>query len=80
MNARIQKWGNSQGLRLPKTVLETAHFMVGEEVVLQAEDGQIILKPAKKAKLSIHDLVRRMPKGAKAGEEGFGRPAGREEW
>jgi antitoxin component of MazEF toxin-antitoxin module len=32
MITKIQNWGNSQGLRLAKQVLEDAHISVGEEV------------------------------------------------
>ena len=32
MLAKIQKWGNSQGLCLTKTLLTDAHLGVGDEV------------------------------------------------
>ncbi len=32
MLAKIQKWGNSQGLRLTKNLLEDAQLDVGDEV------------------------------------------------
>ena len=43
MESKIQKWGNSQGLRLPKPLLEAAHFLVGETVELSLEAGQIVI-------------------------------------
>jgi antitoxin component of MazEF toxin-antitoxin module len=82
MNAKIQAWGNSQGLRLAKPLLEAAHLAVGEEVEVLAKDGQITIRPSlkPKPKVRIQDLVARMPKGYKPREEGFGPAAGKEAW
>lgn len=82
MTARIQKWGNSQGLRVPKPLLDAGHFTVGEEVELFAEVGQIVIRPAKKpkAKIRIEALIARMPKGYKASEVPSGPPVGKEAW
>jgi antitoxin MazE len=44
MKAIIQKWGNSQGVRLPKSVLEEAMFRPNEEVDIVAEENKIIIK------------------------------------
>lgn len=43
MRARIVRIGNSQGIRIPKALLEQTGF--GEEVDLEVRDGQIILRP-----------------------------------
>ncbi|HXG90957.1 MAG TPA: AbrB/MazE/SpoVT family DNA-binding domain-containing protein [Blastocatellia bacterium] len=32
MMSKVQRWGNSQGLRLPKHVLESADIAVGDNV------------------------------------------------
>jgi antitoxin MazE len=82
MTARIQKWGNSQGLRVPKPLLDAGHFTVGEEVEMFAEVGQLIIRPAvkPKTKLKIQDLVARMPKGYKPHEESSGPAVGKEVW
>ena len=46
MVTKVQKWGNSQGLRLSKDLLEEAWISVGEEVVA-ARDGEIVIpRPA----------------------------------
>lgn len=44
MRARIIKIGNSQGIRIPKVVLEQTRL--GEEVELEAQAGQIIIRSA----------------------------------
>jgi len=45
MVTKIQKWGNSQGLRLARQVLEEAFMAVGDEVEVAARDGLIIITP-----------------------------------
>ena len=48
MRATVQKWGNSQAIRLPKAILETASIKENEQVHILAERNQIIIKKLKK--------------------------------
>jgi len=48
MNATIQKWGNSQAIRLPKAVLSTALMKENELVEIIAEKDRIIIKKAER--------------------------------
>jgi antitoxin MazE len=80
MISKVQQWGNSQGLRLPKNVLNLAHIEVGDEVEIIVDDHQILVKKAKPAKFDLAELVSRIPKGYRAREVNFGRPVGKEEW
>lgn len=34
MSTTIQKWGNSQGIRIPKSILDILHWKEDEEVEL----------------------------------------------
>jgi antitoxin MazE len=45
MKARIVKIGNSQGIRIPKLLLERSNL--AEEVELEAEDNRIIIRSAR---------------------------------
>jgi len=82
MLAKIQKWGNSQGLRLPKTLLTDAQLDVGDEVDISVKDGMLIVKPAKVVRYKHHlkDLVARIPENYQAGEMDWGGPVGKEVW
>jgi len=82
MMTRIQKWGNSQGLRIAKQVLEDAHIAVGDDVDVTTRDGVIVIAPTRRVrgKMSLEDLVSRIPKGYKGEEMDWGKPAGREVW
>ena len=82
MITKIQKWGNSQGLRLGKQVLVDARIAVGDSVDVAARDGVIVIAPVKRirGKLSLRDLVSRIPKDYKTREIDWGKPRGREVW
>lgn len=80
MVARIQKWGNSQGLRLTKTVLADAGISVGDDVQVIAGKREIRLIKRARRKFVLEEMVARMPKHYRKSEESFGRPVGREEW
>jgi len=82
MVTRVQKWGNSQGLRLAKQVLEDACISVGDDVVVTARDGVIVIAPIKRirGKRSLQELVSRIPKNYEVREIDWGEPVGREAW
>lgn len=82
MVTKIQRWGNSQGLRLAKQVLEDAHISVGDDVDVTARDGMIVVAPARRirGKRSLKELVSRIPKNYKAKETDWGEPVGGEVW
>ena len=44
MLAKVQKWGNSQGVRIPKSILENANISTDEELEITVIDGRIILE------------------------------------
>ena len=50
MVTRVQKWGNSQGLRFTKTLLDEARINVGDEVNISIRKGRIIVEPVAKVR------------------------------
>ena len=48
MRARVIKIGNSQGLRIPKPILEQTGIM--DDVEIEVEKNQIIIRPVKNAR------------------------------
>jgi antitoxin MazE len=82
MLAKIQKWGNSQGLRITKTLLSDAQINVGDDVNVSVKDGALIITPAQRnrRKYNLKDLVAKIPKGYKTKETDWGKPAGKEVW
>jgi antitoxin MazE len=82
MVTKVQKWGNSQGLRLAKQVLEDARIAVGDDVDVTARDGMIVIAPVRRVrgKHSLKELVARIPKNYGATETDWGKPVGKEAW
>jgi len=82
MLAKVQKWGNSQGLRFPKALLEEARMNVGYDVRVFVRGRKIIIEPVEKVrgKYDLKELVSRMPKNYRVEEVEWGAPVGKEEW
>ena len=82
MVTKVQSWGNSQGLRLNRQVLEEAHISVGDEVDLVVQDGLIVISPARRVRgrYNLRDLVARIPRNYKQQEVDWGGPVGKETW
>lgn len=82
MVTKIQKWGNSQGLRLARQVLEDAHMFVGDDVDVTIKGGLIVIAPVRRirGKQNLKELVSRIPKDNQAEEMDWGKPAGGEVW
>ncbi|PJA51728.1 MAG: hypothetical protein CO167_12480 [Candidatus Marinimicrobia bacterium CG_4_9_14_3_um_filter_48_9] len=47
MHTKIQKWGNSQGLRIAKHLLQEAQIELGDEVEIAVQDGKLVISPLK---------------------------------
>jgi len=58
VRTRIIKIGNSQGVRIPKLLLEQTD--IGEEVELELQQDQIIVRPAHRARHDWEDAFRAM--------------------
>lgn len=78
MVIKVQRWGNSQGLRLSKEVLETTNITVGDEVKIIAKEGKIVIEKPKK--FDLKEMASRMPKDYKVEEVSLGKPVGKEVW
>ena len=82
MITKVQKWGNSQGLRLSKELLANVEIDIGDAVDVTVREGSLVVTPVRRVrgKLVLAQLVRSIPKGYKPGELDWGSPVGREVW
>lgn len=82
MVTKVQKWGNSQGLRFTKAILEEAQIDLGDEVNVTVRGGRIIVEPVAKirGRYDIKKLVSKIPPDYGAEEVDWGRPVGKEAW
>jgi antitoxin MazE len=82
MITRVQKWGNSQGLRVSKELLAAAAIAVGDEVEVAVNEGALVIRPVRRVRggRDLRQLVRRIPKDHAPAEVDWGPPVGREVW
>lgn len=82
MLTRVQKWGNSQGLRFTKVILEEADMKVGDAVRVSVQGRKIVIEPVEQGrrKDELKALVARMPKDYRVEEVDWGSPVGKEAW
>lgn len=82
MLTKVQKWGNSQGLRFTKAILEEAQINVGDEVNVSVQKGRIIVEPVTKVRVryNLKELVSKMPEEYQAEELDWGEAVGKEVW
>jgi antitoxin MazE len=82
MVTKVQKWGNSQGIRLSKALLSDVEINVGDPVDVTARDGTLVVSPVRRVRGSrdLRTLVRRIPRDYKPEELDWGYPVGREAW
>ncbi len=79
MTTTIQKWGNSQGIRIPKFILESLNWTGSERLVVSAEDDKIIIERAERRK-NIKELFADYHEEYTPIEIDWGEPVGEEVW
>ena len=83
MMTTIQKWGNSQGVRLPKYVLTNLSLKENDPVEISTENDLIIIKKAtrkRRAKKSLEERFENYSGDYQCAEYDWGEPAGKEVW
>jgi antitoxin MazE len=80
MHVRVQKWGNSLAVRIPKPLAQDAEVKEGTVVNLAVSEGKVIATPVRKKKLSLKQLLAKVNKKNLHAEVDSGPPAGREIW
>ena len=81
MTAIIQKWGNSQGIRIPRVVLDTVKWSENEQIVIIVDDGKLILEKANQFnRKNIKELFKDYKENYEPTEIDWGEPKGAEIW
>ena len=76
---QIARWGNSLGLRLPKSVALEAQIDVGDTVSVSVKNGTIVIRPTHPT-YSLDQLVARITPRNRHAESDWGAPVGLETW
>ena len=80
MQARIQKWGNSLAVRIPKTLAAEAQLTQEAVVELAVAKGKLIIAPIKKQKYKLEELVSKITDENLHKEDIWGPAVGSEVW
>ncbi len=79
MRARVQKWGNSLGLRIPKPFAEETGLEVNGEVEISVRGGKLIVK-AVEPTFTLKSLLDKVTPENIHGEVSTGKRVGKEIW
>ena len=80
MITKIQKWGNSLALRIPKAFADSVGLGNGTEVVLIMENEKLVFTRSPAPHPDLEDLLSRVTSENVHEEIDFGGPVGREAW
>ena len=80
MVTKVQKWGNSLGLRIPKALAEDAGVEEGSPVDISMEGDRLVVQPIRSSKYELKDLVSQIREDNLHEEIPTGRRVGREVW
>ncbi|HEV7921011.1 MAG TPA: AbrB/MazE/SpoVT family DNA-binding domain-containing protein [Thermoanaerobaculia bacterium] len=80
MKTRIQKWGNSLALRIPKPFAEEARLAEDSTVDVTVRNGKLIVMPVVGPEDTLEELVGRITPENRHRETDLGTPVGHEVW
>jgi antitoxin MazE len=80
MKTRVQKWGNSLALRIPKSFAKEAGLHPDAAVELSVVRGTLVVQPLKPQPLTLEQLLRGVTDDNLPGEWDTGPAVGKEVW
>lgn len=80
MVTKLVKWGNSLGLRIPKSFAKEAGVEEGSAVDISLEGDRLVIRPVRKARYRLSNLISRIRNDNLHEEISTGEALGRELW
>ena len=80
MITKVQKWGNSLAVRIPRSVAEDTQLRPGEAVNMASHDGQIVIAAIRQQRFKLNDLLKGITSRNRHAEAATGNAVGREVW
>ena len=80
METRIQKWGNSDGIRIPSNILKSLNIKTNDILNIEQAGDKIIISVPKKKKISLEDRFKEYHGKNLAKEFSWDENIGREIW
>jgi antitoxin MazE len=79
MTTQVAKWGNSLGVRLPKSIAQDARLGAGDKVDVSIEGDAVVIRRARR-RYTIEELVAGITKKNRHRHVDWGPPVGGEVW
>jgi antitoxin MazE len=80
VEAKIQKWGNSLGLRIPKAFAAEVGVGPGSSVDVSVHEGELVVRPLRQDALRLSDLLAGVTPENVHAETPTGAAVGKEVW
>ena len=80
MEARLQKWGNSLGIRIPSSILKSLNIKPNEILNIEQEEEKIVISIPKKKKISLEESFKNYHGDNLAKDFSWDDPMGKEIW
>jgi antitoxin MazE len=80
METRVQKWGNSLAVRIPRALAEELGLTENVPVHLLLRDKELVIVPVHSPALSLEALLEQVTETIRHGEVYTGAPVGGEAW
>ena len=80
MIAKVQKWGNSRAIRIPKALALEIGLDLGSKVKLFAVDGELRIVPVEASYYDLDELLASVPDDFEPEECDIGPLVGNEVW
>ncbi len=80
MEAKLQKWGNSDGIRIPSSILKSLNLKTNDILNIEQEEDRIIISIPKKKKISLEERFRNYYGENLAKDFSWDEPMGKEIW
>jgi antitoxin MazE len=80
MLTKVQKWGNSLGLRIPRSFAADARVGPGSVVDISLVRGGLLVRAARLRRYRLDELLKAINRRNLHAEVNFGRSVGREAW
>lgn len=80
MKAAIQRWGNSLAVRIPRAFAAETRIRDGSEVEFSLKGGALVIRPVRRTRLALDDLLKEIKPSNRHEEITTGDPVGREVW
>lgn len=80
MEAKVQRWGNSDGIRIPSSILKSLNIKTNDILNIEQQEDKIIITIPKRKKISLKEKFENYSGKNLAKEFSWDESVGKEIW